>query len=258
MRTHSLRLSLAGAVLLACLPGCKHTEVADNRSLETPPTQRASQQQAAAQSDPELDAVKSADACIAVAQELEKARRDQEAIALYERALSFNPSCKGITHRLACLSARTGEDEAARQRFEAAVKESPRDPQPMNDYGYFLFSRGEYKAAEKQQRRALELAPKSELFQSNLAMTLAAMLKYDESLELFERIVGPAAARSNLAVLMARNGDKDRAEKMLQDASVIDPSISQTEVVKNWLTKAANKQKANSKIMPVSFGTSNN
>lgn len=248
-----LTLTLAIATTFA-IGGCKHADVSDSSSLDTPPTQHATADTKKGNPEPELTGAKSADACIAVAKELEKARRDQEAIALYERALTFNPSRKGVTHRLACLSARTGQDDIARQRFETAMKESPRDPQIMNDYGYFLFSRGEYKAAEKQQRRALKLAPKSELFQSNLAMTLAAMLRYDEALEVFEHIVGPAAARSNLAVLMARNGDKDRAQRMVKDARVIDPSITQAEVVAEFLTNGTQKQEP-SQVLPASFVT---
>ena len=251
MRRFTFTLALTTAFALS---GCKHADVPDSSSLDAPPTQHASADRKKSKPQPELNGAKSADACVAVAKELEKARRDQEAIALYERALTFNPTRRDITHRLACLSARTGQDDIARQRFEAALRESPRDPQIMNDYGYFLFSRGEYKAAEKQQRRALKLAPKSELFQSNLAMTLAAMLKYDEALEVFEHTVGPAAARSNLAVLMARNGDKARAQEMLRDAQVIDPSITQAEVVAEFLTSGTKRQE-HSQVLPASFAT---
>ncbi len=254
MRRITHALTGSGLTLILMAGGCKHVALKKNDAATSPPTRSASAIDQP-EIEPDFDSHKSADACIAVARELEKARRDQEAIALYERALDFDPAQKDVVHRLACLSARVGDHESARKHFEASLKEGQRDPQLMNDYGYFLFSRGEYKAAERQQRRAIELAPKSKLFQSNLAMTLAAMLQYDESLEIFERLVGPAAGRSNLAVLMARNGDTERAEKMLKDARVIDPSIAQPEIVAEWLTTDA-AGKPSSGALPASFTAS--
>ena len=242
-----------GLTLALVATGCKHVPVGPDGPSNVPPTQRASAVDRQPESEPDFDAIESADACIAVASELEKAGRDKEAIALYQRALTFNPAHKNVVRRLACLSARIGQDDSARTHFEAALIQSPRDARLINDFGYFLFSRGEYKAAEKQQRRAIKLAPKSELFKSNLAMTLAAMRQYDESLEVFEHLVGPAAARSNVAVLMARNGDTDRAETILKDAQVLDPSITQTEIVAAWLTTESDKEPQSAGALQASF-----
>ncbi len=182
-----------------------------------------------------LTSGESAAACIATAQELVKNGWDGEAITVYERALSFEPDRKRVSLPLARLYARVGDVVRARELFQKAVVESPGDSNVRNDFGYFLYELGELQAAEFQLRRALELSPGEQRSRTNLALTLAAADRYDESLKLFEEAVGPAAARSNLAVVMAQAGKLSRSREMVASSQAIDPTIIQAKIAKKWL-----------------------
>lgn len=199
---------------------------------------------ATARSEPDdLPPAESAEACIATAQELEDNGWDQEAITVYQRALKFDPERKGIAHRLALLNARLGKPADARKQFERAVDESPNDANVVGDFGYFLYEQRQYAAAETQLRKAISLAPKEQRWQVNLGMTLANSGQHHEALAVFEKCVGPAAARANLAVVLAQNGELDHAESMLSAARKIDPNIAQADVVDRWLSEQRSQEK---------------
>jgi Tfp pilus assembly protein PilF len=186
----------------------------------------------------DLTSEESAAACIATAEELENNGWDREAITIYERALTFEPSRKGISRRLARLHARVGDTDSARTLFEKAVVESPDDASVHNDFGYFLYEVGDLESAESQLRRTLKMRPDDRRCQTNLALTLAAAGRFDESLELFEQAVGPAAARSNVAVVLAQAGKLSESRVMLAKARALDPTIAQAKVTQGWLDGA--------------------
>ncbi len=56
-------------------------------------------------------------------------------------------------------------------------------------------------------------------------MLRAKQQRLDESLELFQQIVGPAAAHSNLGVLLAKAGKRDEAIEHLEQAQSMDPTL---------------------------------
>jgi len=200
-----------------------------------------------------LTSGESAAACIATAEELENNGWDKEAITVYERALSFEPNRKGISLRLARLHARVGDADSARELFQKAVTESPKDARVHNDFGYFLYELGDLSSAESQLRRALRLKPGDQRCQTNLALTLAAAGRFDESLKLFEKTVGPAAARSNIAVVLAQAGKVRESRLMLAESQALDPTIIQAKAAENWLAGPRATDDAEQSIQPASF-----
>jgi Tfp pilus assembly protein PilF len=200
-----------------------------------------------------LSSGESAAACIATGEELENNGWDREAITVYERALNFEPNRKGISLRLARLHARVGDAEGARELFQKAVTESPKDVRVHNDFGYFLYELGDLKLAETQLRRALRLSPGDRRCQTNLALTLAAAGRFDESLKLFEKTVGPAAARSNIAVVLAQAGKERESRLMLAESKTLDPTIIQAKAAENWLDGSRATGDAERPVQPASF-----
>ena len=67
-------------------------------------------------------------------------------------------------------------------------------------------------------RKAVEIDPKHQKALTNLGMVLAAEKRFDESFEVFSKAVGPAAAHSNVGVLMAKQGRNDDARKEFHEA----------------------------------------
>ena len=231
--------SIGYVLILLSGIGCQHVNLSDD-AVSPDPSMATLQNDGSTESE-ELTAEQSADACIATAEELERNGWEREAISVYQRALSFDPNRTGIAHRLARLHARTGESAAARELFERAVKETPNNADVFNDFGYFHFEYGDLEAAEDHLRRALELAPDDDRCRTNLALTLAAAERFQESLEFFEETVGPAAARSNLAVLLSQSGKLEESRSMLTEARALDPTIRQAEVINGWLNQETPK-----------------
>ena len=64
-------------------------------------------------------------------------------------------------------------------------------------------------------RKAIEIDPKHAKALTNLGMVLAAEQRFDESFEMFSKAVGPAAAHSNVGVLMAKQGRNDDARERI-------------------------------------------
>lgn len=228
--------SLIFAVLLIG-SGCHHLNVLHDTAPSDPST--AKDQDDKAPEPKDLTASQSADVCMATAKELEGKGFHREAIAVYERALTFEPNRKGIMHRLARLHARTGDATVARELFETAAAEAPQDVNVLNDFGYFLFEQEDLESAEAKLRHALDLAPDDQRCRANLALTLAAAERFQESLALFEQVVGPAAARSNLAVLLAQAGRLEESRSMLAEVQQMDPANRQADAVQDWMDRPA-------------------
>ena len=172
---------------------------------------------------------------MAAAIDLESNGWTNEAIAAYERVLNFAPKQKGVAHKLARLYSQVGHSEKASHFFAVALTETHNNPEVVGDYGYFLFEQGDYSAAEQQLRRALQDLPSDQRIRSNLAIVLASTQRIDESLRLFEESVGKAAARFNLATILARSGDLATSRHLVEEALVLNPQMPEARALKAWL-----------------------
>ncbi|MEZ6066740.1 MAG: tetratricopeptide repeat protein [Planctomycetaceae bacterium] len=172
---------------------------------------------------------------IQLAEQFAARGQDDLAIEQYLRARQFQPSLKGTAHPLAVLYDRQGRIDNAEREYQAAIRESPRDANLLNDYGYFLYSQGDYLAADEWLHRALNYAPDHKTARVNLALSAAEQERYEEALLLFERAVGPAAAHHNVGVVLARHGRMLEAEQHLLAAVKRDPSLELTGEVMAWI-----------------------
>jgi len=72
-------------------------------------------------------------------------------------------------------------------------------------------------------------------------------------LKLFEKTVGPAAARSNIAVVLAQAGKVRESRLMLAESQALDPTIIQAKAAENWLAGPRATAAAEQSIQPASF-----
>ena len=173
----------------------------------------------------ELSSSDAARVCRATAEQMASHGKEPEAIEQYERSRKFDAHQKGVARRLAVLYDRQGNNEKATAEYTIALKESPRDADLWNDYGYFHYARSRYEQAEDGFRKGLKFDPKHKRAWMNLGLVLGEQGKYDEAQQAFEHAVSPAAAKNNLAVILARNGETDRARKLFEQAAAEDPSL---------------------------------
>lgn len=166
-----------------------------------------------------------AEACRATGEQLAAAERDEQAIAQMLRARQLNPGIRGTAHPLAVLYDRQRMLDAAEREYQQALRELPRSADVRNDYGYFLYSRGDYLRGEAELRAALKLRPDHPQARLNLALALAGQGRHEESFGEFERAVGRASAHYNTAVLLLRGGEVERGMGQLRLALQEDPGL---------------------------------
>ena len=173
----------------------------------------------------ELTAEQSAKACLTTAHELDRQDHLAEAIALYERARSMNPGLESVSRRLAVLYARTNQAAKARAEFDRAIMETPKDVSLRNDAAYFYLQSGDLANAEVQIQESLQMEAANAKAKMHLALLRAKQDRLDESFELFEQVVGPAEAHSNLGVILAKEGRSEEAIEHLDRARELDPKL---------------------------------
>ena len=173
----------------------------------------------------------SARSCLERGRKLAAEQRDDEAILQLQRAQELAPGLEGVAHALAVLYDRQGEWTAASREYRRALEESPQNAALMNDYGYFLYCQGDYTQSEASFRQALAEQPGHQKARLNLGLVLGAQGRTDEALTEFKAAVGTAAAHHNVGVILARHGRQEEATAHLRKAMRLDPDLRQASLI---------------------------
>lgn len=229
------------AVLLLAGNGCLHSSFGD---LKLPKSlggvAKPTEGTASTVSETELSGKPAATLALTMAEELEKAGKDGDAIAFYEKARAADPAANAkASRRLAVLYDRAGEPGKAMTEFRELLKAKPKDPDLLNDLGYSHYNRGEWTDAETHFRKALDCDKSHKRAWVNLGMTLAQQGRHDESLTAFEKAVSPAEAKSNLAFVLATRGQRDAATRLYREALTADSTLKSAQTALAALEKPA-------------------
>jgi Tfp pilus assembly protein PilF len=192
---------------------------------------------AAKSAQTELPPKPAAQLCLATARQMQEKGQVQQAIYLYEKARRDDPTLASVAHPLAFLYDQQGDGVRALAEYQKALAASPKDPDLLNDFGYYYYRRGNLDEAKKWYRQAIALAPDHKQARTNLAMVLGNQGQFQESYELFAAVVGPAAAHSNVGVLMAKQGHYDQARESFQKALSLDSTLTQPKAFLAYLDR---------------------
>jgi Tfp pilus assembly protein PilF len=132
---------------------------------------------------------------------------------------------------LALQYEREGRDQQALAEYQRLVKERPRDSQLLNDFGVFHYDHGHWLDAESQFSKAIQCDPQNQRAWVNLGRALGQQERYQESYAAFARVLRPAEAHSNVAVMMAHHGKTEDARQQITEALTLDPQIQQARMV---------------------------
>jgi Tfp pilus assembly protein PilF len=213
---------LAGGLLLVGGAGCQTLLPGGFGQQQTAPRPV----QAEARQSQDLPAVQTAEIELVMAEGMARKGDPAAAAIEYEKARERNPRVADtVARRLAVLYDRLGETARAQVEFDKAVKAYPKDADLINDYGYFLYNRGNWADAEKQLRRALDLDGHHRRAWMNLGMALAQQQRYQESLEAFANVVSPAECHANLAFLLTTQGKREEAKEEYRVALRLEPTL---------------------------------
>jgi Tfp pilus assembly protein PilF len=145
-----------------------------------------------------------------------------DAINELSRAVSLDPKLSQARSLLAVAYDRKGLKDRARETFERAADDT-RDPQTLNNIGYWLYSNGNYRAAVEKLKRAAKYAPDDERILNNLALAQARLGKYDDAYKNFAHARGEYEGHLNTAALAERMGRDAQAIEHYESAKKLQP-----------------------------------
>ena len=93
-------------------------------------------------------------------------------------------------------------------------------------------------AADQYLHRAIDQSPDHSRAWINLGVVLAHQGHYDQSFDAFARIVGPAAAHSNIGAIMARQGRRLEAQQAFQRSLELDRTLEQPQAFLAYFAKS--------------------
>lgn len=226
-----MRITLLTLLVAAAATGCTHTSpkkasalLGNTESLGGPTGGGATPTTEAASGD--LPGKQSAALCLVMAEDLEKADKDVEAVAYYEKARELDPTAtERAARRLAVLYDKIDQQAKAMTEYQELLKKHPKDAGLLNDLGYSYYNRGQWAEAESHLLRAVAADKTNKRAWVNLGMAQAQLGKAVEAVASFEKAVSPAEAQANLAFVLLTRGDRDAAVTAYRRALVLEPTL---------------------------------
>ncbi len=156
-------------------------------------------------------------------------RRDPEkAVRAFQKARSFDPNHAGAASGLAAAFAQLGQTGEALELAQHAVCLKPQDPGLRTQYGHLLNKTGDFHAAERELRAALEFEPARAGALTGLSIALDAQGRTKDAIACQNMAVGQtpqqAGPYAQLGQLQLKAGEHDAAAASFRSALAIDPS----------------------------------
>ncbi len=159
-----------------------------------------------------LDRQPTATTCYAMARVMAAQGRDAPAATLLQRVLQMEPAYMPARVALAQVYLRQRQPEHAMTTLTEGLALAPDDTVLINDVGMVHLWCGRLAEALESFSRAASLAPTQARYRANQAMVLGMLGRYEESFDAYCRVLSPADAHHNLAVLCEARNDPERAK----------------------------------------------
>ena len=149
----------------------------------------------------------------------------EEALVLSEKLVLYYPKNTGFQLKRANLLLELDRKNEALEAYSAIVKNSPKDPNALNAYGYVLTNySNNYKKAYKLIKKAIKLDPDNPAIIDSYGWILYRMGKYEEAEEelnkAYQLYKDPEIAFHLIKVLLKTN-KKERAKNLFTEARVL-------------------------------------
>jgi len=181
-----------------------------------------------------------------------------EAITQLSTAVSLDPKLTEAHNLLGVAYDRKGFGERAKDSFERAVK-LEEDAETLNNLGFALYQRGNYRAAVDRLKRAAKLAPTDERILNNLGLAYCRLGKIDEAYKAFARATGPVTGNLNTAKMLERFGREDDAIHYYEGARNLEPNntfaLRRLADLYNRVGRTADSESARAALTIASNGT---
>ena len=149
----------------------------------------------------------------------------EEALVLSDKLVLYYPKNTGFQLKRANLLLELDRKNEALEAYSAIVKNSPKDPNALNAYGYVLTNySNNYKKAYKLIKKAIKLDPDNPAIIDSYGWILYRMGKYEEAEEelnkAYQLYKDPEIAFHLIKVLLKTN-KKERAKNIFTEAKVL-------------------------------------
>lgn len=149
----------------------------------------------------------------------------EEALVLSDKLVLYYPKNTGFQLKRANLLLELDRKNEALEAYSAIVKNSPKDPNALNAYGYVLTNySNNYKKAYKLIKKAIKLDPDNPAIIDSYGWILYRMGKYEEAEEelnkAYQLYKDPEIAFHLIKVLLKTN-KKERAKNIFTEARVL-------------------------------------
>jgi Flp pilus assembly protein TadD len=149
---------------------------------------------------------------LAFAKAAERRGDYKQALSAYEELAQMDLGSADLYHRLALNYDRQGKFELAEQSYLQSLQLDPSAEKVICDYGYSLYLRESWDAAETQYRKAIDTDPQYLRARVNLGMLLARTGRTEEAVQQFALGgLSEGATHHNLALAATENGDSQTA-----------------------------------------------
>jgi Tfp pilus assembly protein PilF len=117
-----------------------------------------------------------------------------------------------------------GKQQKALEQLQKKLAARPKDPDLLNDVGWFHYDCGNWAEAERYFRQAVAANPQYKRAWINLGLTLGQQERYPESMDAFLKAVHPAEAECNLAFVYLTQGMRVEARAAYERALKQEPT----------------------------------
>jgi len=153
-----------------------------------------------------------------------EAGRLNDAIAELSTSISLDPKLSQAHSLLAVAYDQKGLSERSRESHARALNAARNDALALNNSGYSLYLKGDYRGASDQLKRAVKLAPNDPRILNNLALAQCRLGKFSDAFKNFTRAGGEYIGRINTATLLERAGREVEAVKYYEAARRLQPN----------------------------------
>ena len=250
------RSLLVGFALLLGGAGCVHQTAIPLTDSNAPPVE----------SRPEKDAGKhppKASTCVAFGAfserctldtarygPVERDRLNDQARKAYQQALQIDPANLEALSALARLYVRIADHDKAVATYERAVQAHPKRTELWYELGMCHAQKKEWDLALKHIQKAVELDPENRMYARSFGFCLARAGRVDESIAVFARFDGEAAAHYNVARMLHHMNQDDVSKDHLRRAIALAPDLV---AARQLLTSLERGLPADPQGIPVGF-----
>jgi tetratricopeptide (TPR) repeat protein/Tol biopolymer transport system component len=160
---------------------------------------------------------------------LERQGMTEEATELYRKSLELDPESASAHQNLAASLARRGDFTAAERHFRAALEQKP-GAQAYTGLGFVLWKQGRVDEAIARLHDAIDADPKHPAAYDQLGTILVAQGRLDEAELNYRALVrthASAAAHQKLAEVLTLLGRTDEARKEMAMANALGPNLGE-------------------------------